>query len=115
MQHYRRYRRSSQLVVWALVALMITLAFIITQPSMLSWVMNSPLMVVDENSWGLGIGAVTVLLLLAWLAVVFSVLAVATLICATMALVMLLSGVSLFWPVLLILLALWGFNRAIQQ
>lgn len=115
MQHYRRYRRSSQLLVWALVALLITLAFIITQPSMLSWVLSSPLMVVDENAWGMSIAAVTVLLLLVWLTVMFSLLAVATLVCAAAALVMLLSGVSLLWPVLLMLLALWGFNRALQQ
>ncbi|MCH1926054.1 hypothetical protein L9G74_14095 [Shewanella sp. C32] len=110
MQHYRRYRRSSQLLVWALVALLITLAFIITQPAMLSWVLSSPLMVVDEFTWGLSIAGVAALLLMVWCAVVFSLLALATLVCAAAAV-----SANLLWPLALILLALWGFNRALQQ
>lgn len=115
MQHYRRYRRSSQLLVWALVALLITLAFIITQPAMLSWVLSSPLMVVDEFTWGISIAGVAALLLMVWCAVVFSLLALATLVCAAAAVIMLISGANLLWPLALILLALWGFNRALQQ
>ncbi|KFZ36030.1 hypothetical protein HR45_18670 [Shewanella mangrovi] len=115
MQKHRRYRRSSQLLVWALVAVMILLAFIVSQPAMMSWVMASPLMWFDENLWSMSLAAMTVFLLIFWISAAFSLLALATLACSAMALVMLLSGASLMWPLILILLAVWGFSRAVQQ
>ncbi|QSX34304.1 hypothetical protein JYB87_03365 [Shewanella avicenniae] len=115
MHKHRRYRRSSQLLVWALVAGFILLALMMTQADTLSWIMASPLMWFDESLWSMSLAAMTVLLLLCWVTAAFSLMALATLSCSLMALVLLLSGASLLWPIMLILLAVWGFNRALQQ
>lgn len=64
--------------------------------------------------WSLLFAGVILLIVLLWLTLAFSVIALVSALCIAAALVMIFTGFSLLWPVLLLLLATWGVSQASQ-
>ncbi|AQS40181.1 hypothetical protein Sps_05112 [Shewanella psychrophila] len=73
-----------------------------------------PLFWMDVSLWSLVVTSVVLFIILFWLTVAFSVLALASAICIVAALIMVFSGFSLLWPVLLLFLAAWGIGKSSQ-
>ena len=115
MEKYRRYRRSTQWLVWGLVVALMLLVAALAQTDVNDWVLASPVLDLDENIFSALVTLLTIALLTVWCLTVFSVLALATFGCALAAVLLLIAPVSLFWPVLLLFGALWGFNRVTRQ
>lgn len=115
MEKYRRYRRGTQLLVWGMVIALLLLAAALAQTDINDWLLASPVLNLDENIFSSLVTLLTIALLTLWCLTVFSLLAVATFSCALAAVLLLITPVSLFWPALLLLAALWGFNRVTRQ
>jgi hypothetical protein len=95
------------------LALIVTMAFEL-------WMAPDLLLMLESLQWG-GLGLWTIallsaitLLVLLWLTMAFSLLALICALCVGAALTMILSGFSLVWPLLLLLLAAWGVGRVSQ-
>ena len=73
-----------------------------------------PLFWMDVSLWSIVVTSVMLLVILLWLTVVFSALALVSALCIVAALIMVFSGFSLLWPVLLLLLAAWGVGKSSQ-
>ncbi len=73
-----------------------------------------PLFWMDMSVWAVVLTLGIVLLLILWLTIAFSFLALVSGLCITCALIMIFAGFSLFWPVLLLILAGWGVGQASQ-
>ncbi|MBL4813885.1 MAG: hypothetical protein JKY74_00185 [Shewanella sp.] len=73
-----------------------------------------PLFWMDVSLWSVVVTSVMLLVILLWLTVAFSVLALVSALCILGALIMVFSGFSLLWPVLLLLLAAWGVGKSSQ-
>ena len=73
-----------------------------------------PLFWMDVSLWSVVVTSVMLLVILLWLTVAFSVLALVSALCILAALIMVVSGFSLLWPVLLLLLAAWGVGKSSQ-
>ncbi|MPY25196.1 hypothetical protein FM037_03500 [Shewanella psychropiezotolerans] len=73
-----------------------------------------PLFWMDVSLWSVLVTSVMLLVILLWLTVAFSVLALVSALCILAALIMVVSGFSLLWPVLLLLLAAWGVGKSSQ-
>lgn len=84
------------------------------------WVAPDVILTLDSFQW-MGLSMWTLVfvsaiafLMLFWLTIAFSLLALISAICVGAALTMIFSGFSLVWPILLLLLAAWGVSRASQ-
>lgn len=73
-----------------------------------------PLFWMDVSLWSLVVTSTLLLIILFWFTVAFSVLAITSAVCIFAALMLIFSGFSLLWPVLLLLVAAWGIGRASQ-
>gem|GEM_PF-3063403 len=73
-----------------------------------------PLFWMDMSVWAVVLISVIVLLLSIWLTIALSFLALVSGLCISCALIMIFAGFSLFWPVLLLILAGWGVSQASQ-
>ncbi|WP_299790905.1 hypothetical protein [uncultured Shewanella sp.] len=73
-----------------------------------------PIFSMEMNVWLVLLSSVVVLILLFWLTLAFSFLALVSGLCITCAFIMVFAGFSLFWPVLLLILAAWGVGQASQ-
>ncbi|GGI79315.1 hypothetical protein [Shewanella gelidii] len=69
----------------------------------------------DTHLWVLVLSCLAVMCALLWLAASFSFLALASVVCVAIALYIVISGLSFFWALILLLLALWGVSRASQE
>ena len=67
-----------------------------------------------QSVWTIAFLSAIALLVILWLTVAFSVLALVSAMCVATALILIFSGFSLIWPLLLLLLAAWGVGRASQ-
>ena len=68
----------------------------------------------DMGIWSLALTALVGIVVLIWLTVAFSFLAFASALSIFVALVLIFTGFSVIWPLLLFLLAVWGMARASQ-
>ncbi|MFQ6371629.1 hypothetical protein [Shewanella sp. YIC-542] len=114
MMKYRRYRRRPQLLVWTFVGLLILMAMtfgdsgasVLFNPAAFLWL--------DDGLWQVLLAGFTLMLLAVWMMVAFSVMALVVVLCGGAAMAMLLSGFSLLWPLLLLMLAAWGIGKTLQ-
>ncbi|BAJ00428.1 hypothetical protein SVI_0457 [Shewanella violacea DSS12] len=73
-----------------------------------------PLFWIDVSLCSVVIISVMLVVILFWLTVAFSILALVSGLCIVAALVMGFSGFSLLWPLMLLLLAAWGLGKSSQ-
>ena len=73
-----------------------------------------PLFGMDMSVWAVVLTLGSVLLLILWLTLAFSFLALVSGLCISCAFIMLFAGFSIFWPLLLLILAAWGVAQASQ-
>ncbi|MCL1074811.1 hypothetical protein [Shewanella dokdonensis] len=114
MKRYRRYRRRPQFLVWGFVGVLILLAMVFGHSGATMLFDPSGLLWLDDGIWTLLLVGLTALLLLLWIFAAFSLMALVVVICSGVAIVMLLSGFSLLWPLLLLVLAAWGVGKTLQ-
>lgn len=69
---------------------------------------------IDIGLWGIVLTSVVLLMMLLWITLAFSFVAVVSAMCVLSAMVMMFAGFSLFWPLILLLLAAWGVGQASQ-
>ncbi|TVP15627.1 hypothetical protein [Shewanella sp. KCT] len=67
---------------------------------------------IDIGLWSTALVSALLLILLLWLTLAFSFVALVSSVCVLSAIAMLFAGFSLFWPILLLLLAAWGVGQA---
>ncbi|MEC4740514.1 hypothetical protein HWQ48_24760 [Shewanella sp. E94] len=75
---------------------------------------SEPVFWMSENVWNIVVTGVVLLLVILWLTLAFSFIALVSSLCITAALIMIFAGFSLLWPVLLLLIATWGVSQASQ-
>ncbi len=68
----------------------------------------------DMGVWSIALTAVLGVIVLVWLTVAFSFLAFVSAISIFLALVLIFTGFSVIWPLMLFLVAIWGMARASQ-
>ncbi len=68
----------------------------------------------DISLWVLAVTCIILLIILLWLTVAFSLIALVVALSIGASLIMIFSGVSLLWPVLLLIVAAWGIGQASQ-
>jgi len=73
-----------------------------------------PIFWMDMSVWAVVLTLGSVLLIILWLTLAFSFLALVSGLCISCAFIMIFAGFSLFWPVLLLILAAWGVGQASQ-
>lgn len=66
----------------------------------------------DMGIWSLALAALVGVIVLIWLTVAFSFLAFVSALSIFLALMLILSGFSVIWPLMLFLVAVWGMARA---
>ncbi|ASJ95558.1 hypothetical protein [Shewanella marisflavi] len=67
---------------------------------------------IDIGLWSSALVSALLLILLLWLTLAFSFIALVSSFCVLSAIAMMFAGFSLFWPLLLLLLAAWGVGLA---
>ncbi|MCG9722407.1 hypothetical protein [Shewanella sp. Isolate7] len=67
---------------------------------------------IDIGLWSTALVSALLLILLLWLTLAFSFIALVSSFCVLSAIAMLFAGFSLFWPIILLLLAAWGVGQA---
>ncbi len=73
---------------------------------------SEPVFWMSERVWSIAFTGVVLMVTVLWLVLAFSFIALISALCITAALIMIFAGFSLFWPVLLLLLATWGVSQA---
>ncbi|WP_083700420.1 hypothetical protein [Shewanella sp. UCD-KL12] len=73
-----------------------------------------PALWIDIGLWALAVTSIILLIILLWLTLAFSVIALVVALSIGAALIMIFSGASLLWPILLLILAAWGIGQASQ-
>ncbi|QUN05411.1 hypothetical protein KDN34_14615 [Shewanella yunxiaonensis] len=115
MLKYRRYRRRPQILVWAFVGLLIIVAISVGHSGVMLLAHPSEFFWLDDGIWSLLLAGLTGLMMLLWVTAAFSMMALVVVACSGAAIVMLLSGFSLLWPVLLLFLVIWGVGKTLQN
>lgn len=68
----------------------------------------------DLSIWSIAMTSGVLLVVLIWVTLAFSLVALISALCVCAALVMMFAGFSLIWPVALLVLAAWGVGKASQ-
>ncbi len=68
----------------------------------------------DLSLWSIAMTSGVLLIVLIWVTLAFSLVALISAVCVCVALVMMFAGFSLIWPVALLILAAWGVGKASQ-
>ncbi|QYK00984.1 hypothetical protein [Shewanella psychrotolerans] len=69
---------------------------------------------IDIGLWRIVLTGVVSFMMLLWITLAFSFVAVVSAMCVLFAMIMMVTGFSPLWPLLLLLLAAWGIGKASQ-
>lgn len=112
--HPQLYRVLNSVIGLGIVILLALMLFVFSQYIDDGWfyVSVESFQWIDISLWGIAVTSVVLLTMLFWLTLAFSFVAVVSAICVLSAMVMMFSGFSLVWPLILLLLAAWGVGQA---